>query len=419
MRLGLYFVAAGLVLAGCSGGTDEPPAPPAVSAVTPDYGPMAGGTRVVITGSGLLADGAPPNRVVIGDREAPLAGAINDETLEVVIPEGAAPGATDVIVFNSNGFVQAAGVFRYSEAPAIASVAPTDIVYDVVDATVTITGSGFLDEDAGPVTVLVDGEAALDVEVVSDTTITFTAPPGEILHEPDIHVINRRGETELPEAYRYRPFEGESLMLFPRVSATTFVVFYDPESETRVELLRREGVLPVSFRTVLRNADGDYLGVDRNTNQLGTIDFRTQEFVDPIPFGSRKSEIYESTNGMLYALDRDVVAFGSVDRETGVLTPIGAGNVVCCGSFALTQDAGGALLATQSDGISTIDVTTGVRGTVRPLVPAAHVTGMRFLNGTLYATTRDNALIAIDPATGITTPVQSFAEGLTAIEIFE
>jgi hypothetical protein len=418
MRLGLYFVAAAIALAGCSGGSDDPPAPPAVSAITPDYGPMAGGTRVVITGSGFLADGAPPNRVVIGGREAPLAGAINDETLEVVVPEGSGPGATDVVVFNSNGFVEATGIFRYSEAPAIASVSPEDVVFDATDATVTITGSGFLDEDAGPVTVFVDGEKALDVEVVSDTTITFTSPPGAILHEPDIQVVNRRGETELPEAYRYRPFAGQSLMLFPRLSPANFVIFYDPDSESRVDLLRRPDVPQVSFRTVLRDASGNYQGIDRNTNQRGTIDFRTQGLIDPSPFGSRKSEVLES-GGVLYALDRDVVAFGSVDPTTGVLTPIGAGNVVCCGSFALVEDAGGALLVTQTDGISTIDTVTGVRGTVRPLVPPAHVTGMRFLDGTLYAITRDNSLITIDPSTGTTTIVQTFSEGLTAIEIFE
>ena len=62
---------------------------------------------------------------------------------------------------------------------------------------------------------------------------------------------------------------------------------------------------------------------------------------------------------------------------------------------------------------------TGVRGTVFPLTPFAHVTGMRFLDGTLYASTRDQTLVSIDPATGATTVVESFGTQIASLELFE
>ncbi|MDB4956328.1 MAG: cell surface receptor protein, partial [Myxococcales bacterium] len=220
MRLVLLVAA----LAACGGTTGSET--PAIDTVTPAFGPLSGGTRIVITGSGFLRDGATPDRVLFGTNESPQAGVVDDFTLEATLPASAMAGDVPITVFNRNGNVMLTGKFHYSAEPVISSVSPKNVVYSSTNTTVTLTGTGFKDENAGIATVLVNGVPAIDVQVQSDTQLTFTATAGVVLSRPDITLTNKRGTSIKDNAYRYIPFENPGLILFPKNSTTTFLFFY-------------------------------------------------------------------------------------------------------------------------------------------------------------------------------------------------
>lgn len=68
----------------------------------------------------------------------------------------------------------------------------------------------------------------------------------------------------------------------------------------------------------------------------------------------------------------------------------------------------------------TIDPATGALGTPIELtgVTNLHIEEMRFFAGTLYATSRDGNLVAIDPHTGAVTVREAILRA-SAMEVFE
>jgi hypothetical protein len=95
---------------GGAGGADA--AVPVISAIVPDWGPLAGGTEVTITGSGFSAGGTPT--VTFGDNDGTDVNVVSDTELTVVTPNG--PHAqVDVTVSNDNGSTGGL-MFRYLAA---------------------------------------------------------------------------------------------------------------------------------------------------------------------------------------------------------------------------------------------------------------------------------------------------------------
>ncbi len=408
-------VIAALALAACDAAGVQPPA---IEQVLPDHGPLVGGTRIVIHGSGFLANDAGPTRVIVGGREAPLAGAIGDAMLEVVIPHGDAAGDVELVVFNRNGNAIAPGRFRYSTPPTITSITPADVVFDASATTMTLTGSGFIDDGAGEVSVLVDGVPAADVVVTDDATLTFTAPGGQALSRPEVQVIDARGIAIKPRGFRYTPSARPGLLLFPASSAT-FVIFYDPIAGSSVTIPR---VGPFSgFTAVAVDDRGDYWGIDRFA-RFGFLDLASQTLQGMVQLPFRVPSVtWVATE--LYGIDRSSLRFGTLDPGTGVFTHIGTGTVPCCGSFGLAFDGTTLYLAARSNGtpsLYTIDRTTGQLGAPVTLtgVPSLHIEEMRFFGGKLYAASRDSILYVIDPATGATTARAALGR-FKAMEVFE
>ena len=133
--------------------------------------------------------------------------------------------------------------------------------------------------------------------------------------------------------------------------------------------------------------------------------------------------------GNTSALGRQVADIVATDlRNSGLFTPIGPNQIPCCGSFGLASDGttlyftsrsflpGGGAQVT----INSFDPVTGELGT--PVVvqsPTIHIEEMRFWRGTLYAVTRDAALVTVDPATGEVESVPIPPERYKAMEVFE
>ena len=148
--------------------------PPAISFVTPNHGPVLGGTQITITGVDFGT--ATGTTVTIGGKVAPIKTATATQ-LVVVSPPGS--GAGDPIVVTVAGQISAASanaVFTY-DAPTISNVAPTH--GPIVGGTaVTITGTGF-SPAFGATTVTIDGLPAPIMSInASGTQIVVTAPPG-------------------------------------------------------------------------------------------------------------------------------------------------------------------------------------------------------------------------------------------------
>ena len=139
---------------------------PAITTVSPDYGPAAGGTPVTITGTGFAAGVS----VTVGAAAATGVVRVSDSQITAITPASATGGVKTLTVTNTSdkSYGELSTGFRYN--PVISVVTPaagtTRGGYPV-----TIIGSGFT-----AATVTIGGVAATGITVVSDTSITATRP---------------------------------------------------------------------------------------------------------------------------------------------------------------------------------------------------------------------------------------------------
>jgi len=144
-------------------------ASPAVSSVSPNSGPVAGGTAISITGANF-ASGAT---VTFGGAAATNVVVVSSTSITATTPAGSG-GAVTVAVSNPGGQSGSlANGFTYVASPAVSGVSPNS--GPVAGGTaVTITGTNF----ASGATVTFGGTAATNIVVVSSTSITALTPPG-------------------------------------------------------------------------------------------------------------------------------------------------------------------------------------------------------------------------------------------------
>jgi IPT/TIG domain/Chitobiase/beta-hexosaminidase C-terminal domain/Fibronectin type III domain len=140
---------------------------PTVTSVTPNNGPVAGGTAVTIGGTNFAAGAT----ATFGTAAATNVVVVNSTTITATTPAGTA-GPVMVTVSNSGG--QSGGLanaFTYIAPPTVTVVSPS--TGPVAGGTaVTLTGTNF----AVGATVTFGGTAATNVVVVNGTTITATTP---------------------------------------------------------------------------------------------------------------------------------------------------------------------------------------------------------------------------------------------------
>jgi hypothetical protein len=150
-------------------------APPSLTSVEPGQVATAGGTAVLLHGSGFLAGAT----VLVGGAATP-ASLVSASQLVVSAPPHAA-GTVDVVVRNADGQQSIlAGALAYSDAPppppppgppSLSSLSPATGP-DTGGTSVGVSGANF----AAGVTVLFDGVAA-SVSQVTATTLTALTPP--------------------------------------------------------------------------------------------------------------------------------------------------------------------------------------------------------------------------------------------------
>jgi hypothetical protein len=169
---------------------------PTIAGFTPTSGPATGGTRVVITGTGL----AGTDDVLFGGVSAQSVIVNSDTQLTVITPPGV--GVVPVTVVNNGvGRVNATDEFTYipADAPTISDIAPNK-GSEAGGTVVTIIGSGF----AGTDEVLFGDVPATEFTVVSDTQITATAPAGTGVVDVTVRGTDL-GDVTADDGYTYVP----------------------------------------------------------------------------------------------------------------------------------------------------------------------------------------------------------------------
>jgi IPT/TIG domain/Listeria-Bacteroides repeat domain (List_Bact_rpt) len=177
------------------------PAVPAVTSLSPDSGPVTGGTAIDITGTGFVNG----DKVVIGQGHGSGAGAIaathvsvlSSTEITAVTGSGANPGSTYLYVVSPTNKASAAvpaGRFTYQLAvPAVTSLSPNS--GPVTGGTaIDITGTGFV---SGDKVVIGQGHgsgagaiAATHVSVVSSTEITAVTGGGANAGSTYLYVVS-------------------------------------------------------------------------------------------------------------------------------------------------------------------------------------------------------------------------------------
>ncbi len=252
-------------------------APPVVTAVHPDAGPVFGGTTVTITGTGFR-DGAT---VTFDGTEAWDPVVVSATAITCITPGqtvGAvvrprAGSAVDVTVTNPDGQASTlTGAFTYQGPPEVTGVSPAEGP-ESGGTLITITGAGFV---TGAL-VRMSGNDAADVQVVSVTQITARTPAG-FAGISDVTVDNPDGQSATlegaftyvasPEVYYVDPSQGSrtggtavtivganfqagAQVRFDTVSATSTVVV-DAGTITARTPVHAPGVVSV----VVTNPDG-------------------------------------------------------------------------------------------------------------------------------------------------------------------
>ncbi|HEY1437354.1 MAG TPA: IPT/TIG domain-containing protein [Casimicrobiaceae bacterium] len=172
---------------------DAPSEPPAITDVSPDHGPKAGGTSVVLTGSGL----ASVTDVVFAGTPATFT-VDSDEQITAVT--GATPyeGTNSVTVSDAAGNSDSAAWTYDLTKPAPAACTPSNGPV-AGETPVSVTGERF----TGATAVRFGMQDATALVVVDDTELTCTTPAQAGAGAFDVYVITPAGEGTLGAGFTY------------------------------------------------------------------------------------------------------------------------------------------------------------------------------------------------------------------------
>jgi hypothetical protein len=195
-RAATLSIASGLIELNLASATVRavPLAAPTGLAIDPVRGPVTGGTPVTITGTNLTGT----SEVLFGTVPAtPFTVSPDGTSITTTAPAQAAPGPVVVTVTNPDGSGTTA--FEYFNVASVDEITP-DSGSTLGGDEITITGECF----TGATGVTFGGVAGVDFEVVSDTEITVTTPPGAAGSVPVV-ITNPTdcGDVTVPDGFTY------------------------------------------------------------------------------------------------------------------------------------------------------------------------------------------------------------------------
>lgn len=160
--------------------------------VTPNFGPITGGTAITVSGAGFAAGAS----VRLGALPASGVQVVDAETLTAVAPPGS-PGLANVTVTQGGLADTLVGGYAYQADLALWVITPPQ-GSQAGGTRIELVGSGFTADAA----VTVGGRAATHLEVVSPTLISVKTPPGALGTVP-VTVTSSRGTVSLPDGFTY------------------------------------------------------------------------------------------------------------------------------------------------------------------------------------------------------------------------
>ena len=158
-------------------------APPTITTISPDNGPVSGGTEITITGTGFVAGPA----ILIGGVTATAITVVSVTQITATTPASGTTGSKVVKITNPDG-QYITGEFIYNPLPTLSPVSPNNGRITGGNA-VTITGTNFV----SGVTVKIDNVSASNVAFISAAELHAATPAGSSTGAKDVRVTNPDG----------------------------------------------------------------------------------------------------------------------------------------------------------------------------------------------------------------------------------
>ncbi len=193
---------------------------PTVTAVSPNSGPLAGGTSVTITGTGFMGTGFTTSAVTFAGVAATNVIVVNSTTITATTPAGTA-GTAAVRVTTPGGQSTTNTFWTYRAAPTISSMSAS--AGPLAGGTIfTITGTNFV----SGATSVTFGAVSGTVNSVTGTTSMSVTSPAQLAGTVDVTVTTTGGTSAIVTAdkFTYTPaptVTGVSPSAGPTTSGTT------------------------------------------------------------------------------------------------------------------------------------------------------------------------------------------------------
>ena len=159
-------------------------APPTVSALSPDNGPVSGGTTITVTGTGFVSG----PEILIDGVTATAITVVSVTQITAVTPASATGIGSKVLKLTNPDGQSCTGAFTYNPLPTLSPVSPNNGRVTGGNA-ITITGTNFV----SGATVKIDNVAASNVAFISASQLTATTPAGSSTGAKDVRVTNPDG----------------------------------------------------------------------------------------------------------------------------------------------------------------------------------------------------------------------------------
>lgn len=334
-----------------SGTPDAGPIELRITRLLPPRGASAGGTTVMIEGSGFLrgvaASGTQAKTLTtlkVGGNQVQDLQIIDDATLEMRTPPGVA-GNVSVTLQNPNGGINCNNCFTYFDQLAVTSFTPTTGPLAGGNE-VTLTGTGFTNDTQ----VLFGAYSSPVITFVSATELKVIAPRGLAAGPVDLVVYNKNGASNQRRGYSYQ----SELRVTSIAPLTGGVAGGDTVTLTGSGFTGATGVLfGATPGTALTVTNDSMLTVQTPASAAGAVDVTVVT-----PNGSWTTRqgftFFDATGGFAaFALSPRLVREGDVVTLTGQALD----------TAGLTVSIGGVAAAvTGTPSFSTLQVTVPSRG---------------------------------------------------------
>lgn len=223
---------------------------PVITNLSPNFGPQAGGTTVLISGSGFFVGNQQPSSVLFGGNPAQFL-LLSDTLIQAIAPAGTGVQQVKIIhpISGTSDFRTEAN-FTYTVGPAIVSLTPSHGPSSG-GTVVTISGTGF-----APSAIVKFGDVQAFTTSITETSITATAPAGTGIVDVTVTVNTNVTASGPQTKYQYDgpTVTGVTPNAGPPAGGTAIVIKGSNFTSASQVLIGNAAVTPVFVDTTTLNA---------------------------------------------------------------------------------------------------------------------------------------------------------------------